>query len=145
MWWQRRRRSRYNIYIYRVSDLIAKQDGESFARGGVADNDVGLWAASFFFSPRFFFFVLPWKGEREREREGEKIGRKKLTIWFVRSFFVCVYRRCSSLPARSISHKKSVNEQRRIRDICLYYDLCVFISKRKMKRKKQKGEIFFFH
>jgi hypothetical protein len=43
-----------------VSDLIAKQDGESFARGGVADNDVGLWAASFFFSPRFFFFfVLP--------------------------------------------------------------------------------------
>jgi hypothetical protein len=42
-----------------VSDLIAKQDGESFARGGVADNDVGLWVASFFFSPRFFFFVLP--------------------------------------------------------------------------------------
>ncbi len=41
-----------------VSDLIAKQDGESFARGGVADNDVGLWAASFFFSPRFFLFFL---------------------------------------------------------------------------------------
>jgi hypothetical protein len=83
LWWQRRRRSRYIC----VSDLIAKQDGESFARGGVADNDVGLWAASFFFSPPFFFFVLPWKGERERERENRK---KKLTIWFVRSFFICL-------------------------------------------------------
>ncbi len=57
-----------------VSDLIAKQDGESFARGGVADNDVGLWAASFFFSPRFFFllFCITLK-RRKGERE---IGRK---------------------------------------------------------------------
>jgi hypothetical protein len=52
-----------------VSDLIAKQDGESFARGGVADNDVGLWAASFFFSPRFFFLFCITLKRRKGERE----------------------------------------------------------------------------
>ena len=78
------------------------------ACGGVADNDVGLWTASFFFSARFFLlFVLPWKGERgdrqtekewerERERERERKGRK-LTIWFVRSCFMSLSLSLSSL------------------------------------------------
>jgi hypothetical protein len=61
-----------------VSDLIAKQDGESFARGGVADNDVGLWAASFFFSPRFFFSSFLYYPEKEKGRERNR--KKKLTI-----------------------------------------------------------------
>ncbi len=63
-----------------VSDLIAKQDGESFARGGVADNDVGLWAASFFFSPRFFFLLFLYYPEKEKGRERGRSRKKKLTI-----------------------------------------------------------------
>jgi len=51
---------------------MAKYNSESFARGGVADNDVGLRVASFFFSPRVFFssfFCITLKRRKGRERK----------------------------------------------------------------------------
>lgn len=62
--------------MYVVSDLMAKYNSVSFARGGVADNDVGLWVASFFFSPRVFFssFFLYYPEKEKGKR------KKKLTI-----------------------------------------------------------------